>query len=118
VRHTHSVVPDGAFMSQHHTLTRHLAGLELTSQETGPGRDGLNIMGIVLVLVGPLLLVSALSAAVGRPETITAPHARRHGGLLVDAVALHPSAARKPVHRIHATAATMTTQDRARSPVT
>jgi hypothetical protein len=75
VRHTHSVVPDGAFMSQHRTLTRDLAGLELASQKTGPGRDGLNVMGLAIVLVGPLLLVSALSAAAGRRETIIAPHA-------------------------------------------
>lgn len=118
MRHAHSVVPDGAFTSRHRALTRDLVGLPLTSQETSPGRGGLSVIGIALVLVGPLMLVSALSAADGRRETITAPHIPRHGGLLVDEAALHSAAARDPVHRIHATAATMTAQDRARSPVT
>lgn len=118
MRHAHSVVPDGAFTSRHRALTSNLAGPPLASQETGPGRGGPSIMGIALALVGPLMLVSTLSAADGRRETIIAPHIPRHGGLLADEAALHPAAARASVHRIHATAATITAQDRARSPTT
>ncbi|MET7695675.1 zinc-dependent metalloprotease [Streptomyces sp. NPDC005483] len=90
--------------SQHRTLSRDIADLELTSQEIDAVRTGLRIMGFVPVLVWPLVLGSTLTADDGRSETIVAPQALHHGGLLVNEPALHQVVAHELVHQAQADA--------------
>jgi hypothetical protein len=88
--------------SHHRTLARDIADLELTSQEVDGVRIALKIMGFVPVLVWPLVLGSTLAAADGRRETIIAPRALHHGGLLVDEPALHQLVTHELVHQVQA----------------
>ncbi|MGW0822531.1 zinc-dependent metalloprotease [Streptomyces sp. NPDC002845] len=91
-------------MNQERILARDIADLELTSQEIDAARGGLKIMGFVPVLVWPLMLANTLAAADGRRETILAPRALRHGGLLADEPALHQVVAHELVHQVQADA--------------
>ncbi len=86
--------------SRRRILARDVADLELTPQEIGGIRGALKITGFVPVLVWPLVLASTQEAEDGHDETIIAPRALHHGGLLVDEAALHQLLIHELVHQI------------------
>ncbi|MEV6483348.1 hypothetical protein [Streptomyces sp. NPDC051576] len=91
---------DEARQSQHRILARDIADLELTPQEIGGIRRRLKAMGFVPVLVWPLVLASTQETEDGHDETIIAPRALHHGGLLADEAALHQLLIHELVHQM------------------
>jgi len=85
-------------------LARDIADLELTQEEIDRTRTGLKIAGLFPVLVWPLMLANTHRAGDGRRETIIAPKAWRHAGLLADEPALHQVIAHELVHHLQAEA--------------
>ncbi|MEH0415917.1 zinc-dependent metalloprotease [Streptomyces sp. B21-083] len=88
--------------SRHRILARDIADLKLTPQDIDAIRVVLRITSFVPALVWPLVLGSTLETDDGSRETIIAPRALHHGGLLVDEPALHQLVAHELVHQIQA----------------
>ncbi|MFJ3673419.1 zinc-dependent metalloprotease [Streptomyces sp. NPDC090106] len=93
----------------HRILARDIAELELTEAEIKGIQNALTITSFFPVLVWPLVMGSTMTAADGRQETIIAPRALHHCGLLVDKPALHKLIAHELVHQIQAEAHSGTT---------
>ncbi|MFD9190387.1 zinc-dependent metalloprotease [Streptomyces phaeochromogenes] len=85
-------------------LARDIADLKLAQEEIDRTRTGLKIAGLVPVLVWPLMLANTHRARDGRRETIIAPKAWRHAGLLADEPALYQVVAHELVHQLQAEA--------------
>ncbi|WP_405969111.1 zinc-dependent metalloprotease [Streptomyces sp. NBC_00988] len=89
---------------QQRILARDIADLELTAQEISGIQGALKLTGFVPLLVWPLVLASTLEAADGLHETVIAPRALHHGGLLKDEAALHQLVIHELVHAMQAEA--------------
>ncbi|MGW3651687.1 zinc-dependent metalloprotease [Streptomyces sp. NPDC000878] len=90
--------------NRHRTFARDLADLDLTSAEITAVRVGLKIAAFVPVLLWPLVPAATQQAADTRWETIIAPRALRHCGVLADEPSLHQVIAHELVHQMQAEA--------------
>jgi len=89
-----------------HTLTQDMADLELTPKEIDAARMGVKVGRSLPFLIWPLVLANTQRAADGQRQTIIAPRAWRHAGLLANEPAIHQVVAHELVHHM---------QDEARS---
>ncbi|MCX5233927.1 zinc-dependent metalloprotease [Streptomyces prunicolor] len=101
-----------ALRQNHHRMfARDIADLDLTPEEISSVRIGLKIAAFPPVLVWPLVPAATQEAADAQWETVIAPKALRHCGVLADEPSLHQVVAHELVHQMQAEAQSGTVWD-------
>ncbi|MFF4755290.1 zinc-dependent metalloprotease [Streptomyces sp. NPDC002514] len=95
---------DETIKSQRRTLTRDIADLPLKPDDISPAQTALKFMRVIPVLVWPLVVGATMAAADGQEETLAAPWALHHSGLLADEPSLVQMLAHELTHHLQAAA--------------
>ncbi|MER5450596.1 zinc-dependent metalloprotease [Streptomyces sp. NPDC002766] len=85
-------------------LQRDIADLDLPPEKISASRGALTVTGFIPTLVWPLILGQTRKAADGQTQTILAPRALHHTGLLADDECMHQMVAHELVHHLQAEA--------------
>jgi hypothetical protein len=97
--------------NHHRIFARDIADLDLLPAEMGGARLGLKIASFKPVLLWPLVPAATQEAADAQWETVIAPKALRHCGVLADEPSLHQVVAHELVHQMQAEAQSGTVWD-------